>query len=38
MPCKQLPECVKYSEMTLDPVAADCNGCPAHEEVDKKDG
>lgn len=36
MPCKHLADCVKYTEMTLDPSAADCYGCSTYEEEEAK--
>jgi len=29
--CNSFGECVKYTEMTLDPGAVDCGDCPAYE-------
>jgi len=29
--CVHLEKCVKYTEMSLDPRAVDCEDCPAYE-------
>ncbi|WP_304328109.1 hypothetical protein [Candidatus Culexarchaeum yellowstonense] len=33
MRCKHYDECLKYSEMTLDSSALNCEGCPAYEKT-----
>jgi len=33
MKCKHYEECLRYTEMTLDSTALNCEGCPTYEKT-----